>query len=211
MRNLLLSLTLLFTLNACGDAQEEAAKQAKLIQEANKAKAEKDALLVELKAKEKALAKAREEARSIQAKLLAEEKARKEAFLKAEARKAEAAKHIATQQTTNKKLSPVGIEIKENKITIDTNKTKDFFQQLGKNIEAKMTQLTQKLEKGIVDEKEAGVHIDDSHINIDLNKTKDFLETWGKQLQGFVKEFDNMAKEIDNKSQQINNTETKGN
>lgn len=211
MRNLLLSLALLFTLNACGDAQEEAEKEAKLVQEAREANAQKDALLIELKAKEKALAEARAEAKAAQNKLLAKEKEKKEAFLKEEARKSEEAKHSATQQSQNKKLSPVGIEIKENKITIDTNKTKDFFQQLGKNLEAKMTQLTQKLEKGIVDEKEAGIHIDDSHINIDLNKTKDFLETWGKQLQGVVKQFGSMTKEIDSEVQQLNPTQTKGN
>ena len=143
--------------------------------------------------------------------MLAQEKAKKEAFLKEELRKTEEAKRIQTQQSQNEKLAPTGIEIKDNKITIDTNKTKDFFQQLGKNLESKMSKLAQSLEKGIVDAKEAGVHIDDSHINIDLNKTKDFLEIWGKQLQGFVKEFDSMAKKIDSEAQPMINTQTKGN
>ena len=44
--------------------------------------------------------------------------------------------------------------------------------------------------------------MDETHINIDLNKTKSFLDNWGKKMQGFVKEFNNIAKEFDNQEKQ---------
>lgn len=188
MKNLLLSFALLFILNACGNSKEEAAKQAKLTQALHEVQAQKEALLVKLKTKENTLLKLKKEVTFLHAKLLEKEKALTEALLREKSCQEEKAKCIAIQHNKNKKLSPVGIAIEKNRITIDTNKTKDFFQQISKNLEAKMEKLSQELEKGIVDEKEAGVHIDESHINIDFNKTKDFLETWGKQLQSLVNE-----------------------
>jgi len=186
MRNLLLLFTLLFMLNACGDTQKEAAKQAKLMLELHEIKTQKDALVEQLRIKEQALKEARAETKIIQDKLLAE---KKDGFLKEKMYKEEI-KRISTQQNTDKKPSLTGIKITKNKITIDTDKTKSFFQKLSKSFESKTTNIVKSFEKGIIDEKEAGVHIDDTHINIDLNKTKDFLETWGKQLQSFVKELD---------------------
>jgi hypothetical protein len=205
MQNLLLLFILLFSLTACGDSEEKAAQQAKLTQEVQEAKAQKDALLTELKAKEQALAKAREEAKAIKAKLLAQEQAKKEAFLEEESRKAQERKRAIENNTTNKKLSNVGIQVDKNKIIIDTNKTRDFFQKLGKTFENKIKKITQEIEKGVIDEQGAGIKIDETHINIDLNKTKDFLEQWGKKMQGFVKEFDGMAKEMDKSIKTIEN------
>lgn len=213
MKYLLLSCILLFTLSSCGDAEAEASKakvaqQAKLIQEAQ---AQKDALLKEIQAKDAALAKAREEAKDTQAKLLAQEQAKKEAFLKEEAAKKAAQEHLAKEKIANAKLSNVGVHVEEDTITIDTKKTKDFFEQLGKTFQDKIQKMTKELDKGIINEEDAGVKIDETHINIDLNKTKDFLETWGKKMQGFVKEFDSMAKEMDANIKPLENTHTQGN
>jgi len=97
----------------------------------------------------------------------------------------------------NSKFSQIGVTSKEGKITIDTNKTKNYFNDLAQQMKSKMDKMSQDLEKGIVKNEEAGIEMDESHINIDLNKTKTFLETWGKKMQGFVKEFDNVAKEFD--------------
>jgi len=199
MRNLLLTFFLLFSFSGCNDNKQDA----RIAQEA---KAEKDALLAELKAKDEALKKSRLETKAAQAKLMAQEKAKKEAFLKKQV-----AKENEKKMQHNEKLSKVGISIKENTITIDTNKTKNFFENIGKTLGDKLKKITQELEKGMLDEKDAGVKIDATHINIDLNKTKDFLETWGKKMQGFVKEFDTMAKEMDIETEQLKNNHTKGN
>jgi len=202
MRNLLISFLLLLILTSCGEEKTQTNHNTKIeasktiekspAQKAMEAKAEKDALLAELKAKNLALEKARKENQEAQAKLLAQEQEKKEAFLKAQLKKEKEKKEIAQ----NKKLSKVGIHVENNTITIDTNKTKDFFKQLGENFGNKIKKITQELNKDVIDQKEAGIHIDESNINIDFNKTKVFLEKWGKKMQGFVKEFDAMAKDM---------------
>jgi len=103
----------------------------------------------------------------------------------------------AKEKAKNDKLSKFGINIKNETISIDTNKTKDFFDTVSKSLEAKIKTLTTNIEKGIIDTKENGIDINKQHINIDLNKTKSFLETWGKKMQGFVKEFDDIAESMD--------------
>ena len=193
MQYLILSLVFIFSLSSCGE------KETQKVHNTIEAKIEKDALLAELKAKDLALEKSRKETQDAQAKLLAQEQARKEAFLQEEHKKEKEAKQVIQ----NKKLSHAGINIDNNKITIDTDKTKDFFKKLGQNVEDKIKKLTQNIKKGIIDQKDAGVKIDQDTINIDLNKTKGLLEVWGKKMQGFVKEFDTIAKEI--------NTTYKGN
>lgn len=208
MKHILLTSLLLFGLTACGEDEKKLAEQAKQLQ---KTQTQNNALVAEIKAKDAALLKAREEAKAIQEKLLVEEEARKKAFLKAQKEKERLQRHQTEAAIQNKKLSQVGIQVKEDEITINTKKTKDFFEQLGKTFENKIKKITQDLEKGMLDEQDAGVKIDETHINIDLNKTKDFLEGWGKKLQGFVQDFDSIAKELDTQTQQIQNTHPKGN
>lgn len=196
MRPILLTLLLLFTISACTDNETQAKHDAKMAQEVQQHKrlqAEKNSLLAELKAKDMALEKVREEALVAQAALLAQEKVKKEAFIEEQRQK----KRTEKQAVQNEKLSNIGINIDQNKITIDTDKTKDFFQKLTQGFEDKIRKITQDIERGVIDHKDAGVKIDENHIDIDLNKTKDFLELWGKKMQSFVKEFDTMAKEID--------------
>ena len=96
----------------------------------------------------------------------------------------------------NNKYSKIGITKEDGKIIIDTNKTKSYFKDLAHQMKTKMDKMSKDLEKGIVKNEEAGIEMDETHINIDLNKTKNFLDTWGKKMQGFVKEFDNIAKDF---------------
>jgi len=138
-------------------------------------------------AEEKAKAQAEHDAKIAQQAredLLAELKA------KDEARKKEI-------ETKNAQLSQVGISVQEKEITINPEKAKDFFNNIGKKIEEKLQGITEGLEKGTVHNESAGVHIDQSNIQIDLNKTQDFLQEWGKKMQSFVKEIDTMAKSMD--------------
>ena len=107
----------------------------------------------------------------------------------------------------NSKFSQIGVTSKEGKITIDTNKTKSYFKGLAHQMKTKMDKMSKDLEKGIVKNEEAGIEMDETHINIDLNKTKTFLETWGKKMQGFVKEFDEVAKEFNGQNKTIKDTD----
>jgi hypothetical protein len=109
----------------------------------------------------------------------------------------------AQEKKQNPKLNNMGISVEDGTITIDTNKTKDFFNALGKKMDIQMKKMAEDMEKGIIENKEAGVEINEQHIHIDLNKTHDLLMNWGKQIQVFVQEFDEMAKTLE-----INSTNT---
>ena len=93
----------------------------------------------------------------------------------------------------NKKLDQIGIVIDKGTITIDTNKTKDFLQQLSQNMEIQMQKISNDLQKGIIETEEAGININNEHINIDLNKTRNLLEDWSKKIQVFVNEFNKIS------------------
>ena len=88
--------------------------------------------------------------------------------------------------------------MEKDSITIDTNKTKEFFNDLNKKWDVQMKKISDDLEKGIIETKEAGVEINEQHIHIDLNKTQNMLEDWGKKIQVFVEEFEDISKDLDN-------------
>ncbi len=92
-------------------------------------------------------------------------------------------------------------------ITIDTNKTKDFFRDLNQKMAEQIKKIADDLDKGIIESKEAGVEIKEQYIHIDLNKTQTLLQDWSKKMQIFVQEFDEMAKELEINS---SNTTKKG-
>lgn len=104
------------------------------------------------------------------------------------------------EKEKNSKLSQIGITVDKGIITVDTNKTKGFFLDLSSKLEDKMKSISEDINRGAVNEKDAGIEINHTHINIDLNKTKSFLENWKEKLQAFIKEFDSMTKEIDEKT-----------
>ncbi|RUM68602.1 MAG: hypothetical protein DSZ12_04715 [Sulfurovum sp.] len=187
MQKLLFAFLLLFSLFGCNDEKQQALHDAQIKQQAQ---AEKDLLLAQLQAKEEALQEARRNAKLANEKLLANEKAQKEAFIRLQEEKAK-------EIQKNAKLSNVGVSIKEHTITIDTNKTKDFFKNIGKNLENKLRKMTKDLDKGVLEDNNTGININQDHINIDLNKTKDFLNLWGKKMQGFIKDINTMAEEFD--------------
>ena len=141
---------------------------------------------------EKAKAQAKHDAKIIKQ---AREDLRKE--LKAEAKAKEVARQTSTLKNT--KLSEIGIHLHNNEITINPEKTKDFFNNLGKKMEKKVYNFTQDLKKGIIEGEDTGVYIDETKINIDLNRTQDFLSTWDKKMGNFVKEIDDTIKSIDSK------------
>jgi len=129
------------------------------------------------------------------AKVAAQAKAELRAELKKE--QEEKIRQHEEEMRQNNKLSHMGITTDNGKLIIDTNKTKDFFQQMAANIKVHADKFAKDMEKGIIDDKEAGIEVNETHINIDLNKTKSFLDTWSKTLEGYAKEFDTMTKDID--------------
>jgi len=124
-------------------------------------------------------------------------KAKAEVLAKIQANKAQ-------ETTKNAKLAPLGVSMKNGIIQIDTNKTKAYFSTLNTQMEMQMKQISDDLQKGIIETKEAGISINNEHINIDLNKTQNLLENWGKKIQVFVKTFDDIAQDIEDNTSKGN-------
>lgn len=138
------------------------------------------------------------------AEVLAEFEAEKKAQLaqvQATEAKIKALKGLPTTETQTEeekdKLSKMGVEMDNDVITIDTNKTKTFLKDLSKKMEKQMEKISHDLDKGIIEAKEAGVDINNGQINIDLNKTQDLFESWSKKIQVFANEFDDVSNNLD--------------
>ena len=136
-------------------------------------------------AEDKAKAQASHDAKIIK-------QAREDLMAELKAKEVAAAKEDALKNT---KLSQVGISVHDKEITINPEKAKDFFNNIGKKIEERLLNLTKDFDKGVIDGEDTGIHMSESKINIDLNKTQDFLNILGKKMQNFVKDMDVMLKE----------------
>ena len=94
----------------------------------------------------------------------------------------------------------IGIDIGNDKINIDINQTKDFFNTLMKTFEGAAQNIQKDISEGKVDMAEnVGIKIDKENINIDLEKTKSFIEEFGKKIENFIGEIDKAVENIDKK------------
>ena len=94
----------------------------------------------------------------------------------------------------------IGIDIGNEKINIDINQTKDFFNTLMKTFEGAAQNIQKDISEGKVDMAEkVGIKVDKENINIDLAKTKNFMEEFGKKIEGFLGEIDKAVDNIDKK------------
>jgi hypothetical protein len=118
------------------------------------------------------------------------QQAREELLAEMEAKKVQEKK-----QTEN--FNKMGFNVDNGTIMIDTNKTKIFFNELGKKMDMQMKKMAADIEKGVIETKEAGIEVNDQYIHVDLNKTRDLLLDWGTQIQIFVQEFDKIAETLD--------------
>ena len=91
-------------------------------------------------------------------------------------------------------FSKLGIDIGNNKINIDMNQTKDFFNSLKSAFEGTAEKIKNDLADGNLDMQDnVGIKIDKENINIDLEKTKSFIEEFGKKIEGFLDEIDKVV------------------
>jgi len=141
--------------------EKEQAKQAELFKQEQIKKAEKEAAAKVL-AEQKAAQRAAEEAK------LAEERAKNPSV-----------------------MNKMGVTMQEGKLIIDTNKAKEFFSTLQKNLEG----IDRGLQEGnLTAMKPVGIDVTQDKMTIDLNKSRSFFDSWGKKMEAFAKEFDKMTK-----------------
>ncbi len=90
----------------------------------------------------------------------------------------------------------IGIDIGKDKINIDINQTKEFFNTLKQTFEGAAENIQKDISEGKVDLGEnMGIKVDKENINIDLAKTKNFIEEFGRKIESFLGDID---KAVDN-------------
>ena len=95
-------------------------------------------------------------------------------------------------------FTKLGIDISNEKINIDINQTKSFFNNLKQTFEDTAQNIQKGISEGKVNMAEnVGIKIDKEHINIDLAKTKNFVEDLGKKIEGFLAEIDKSVDSIE--------------
>lgn len=96
-------------------------------------------------------------------------------------------------------FSKLGIDLNNNKINIDINQTKNFFNTLKQTFEHTAQNIQKDISEGKVDmANNVGIKIDKENINIDLEKTKSFVEDLGKKIEDFLGEIDKAVEGIEN-------------
>jgi uncharacterized protein YukE len=119
--------------------------------------------------------------------------------------RAELLAELKTQQEDEKRekaakekdstLFRAGISQEGDTITIDTNKTRYFFQNLSKKINKQMEQFSEEMERSI--------EVDENYIHIDINKTGNFLDKWHQKMQNFANEIDALSKSLEHNKTQM--------
>ena len=82
-------------------------------------------------------------------------------------------------------FSELGVDIKNQKISIDFNKTTNFFKKMEIEMHGKADELQHKIEKADINlTRDMGIDFSDEKLEIDLNKTKKMFQ----QINIFMKE-----------------------
>jgi len=91
-----------------------------------------------------------------------------------------------------------GITINEDKIIIDTKKTKDLFGSIMHKLEGSFEKIDSKLKKDqVASVDETGIIIREDIVSIDLNKTKTFLNKWSNSMNSVAEELDKTMSDIE--------------
>lgn len=190
MQHILLLFLVLFSLTACQD--KEQAKKEQALHDAQIVAQARAELSKEFAIKEATLKKSLE-----QNEIKIAQQARDYLLLEQKSEEKKLQYKQSQQELSIDKLAPMGVNVKEGVILIDTNKTKDFFKNISKIMGDKIQKVSQDMKKGMIDIQNAGIAINDEHIHIDLNKTRSLLDTWSQNMQIFVQEFDSLTHKIE--------------
>lgn len=87
----------------------------------------------------------------------------------------------ATGQT--ELMKKMGLQVEDGRIILDTEKSKNFFESLGRSIEKNIHQGVKKAEKHVPSGEEIGIKVEDKKVVIDLNKTRNFMKAWVETME----------------------------
>lgn len=117
------------------------------------------------------------------------EQAKKDAQLAKEQRAQQLKEMQESKAAKELELQNAGISMQDGKITIDTDKTKEFIADLSKKVSKQVEQVSKDLQDGLVETTE-NTEFKKEYISIDLNKTKAMLNEWENKIENFVNEID---------------------
>ena len=95
---------------------------------------------------------------------------------------------VKNQKEEPKILNKIGIQADKDKIIIDTNKTKKFFEDLSKSLKKEAKKLKESTKE--FTQKDLGIKKEKEKIVIDLNKTKTFLDKFSKELENIANDIE---------------------
>ena len=86
-------------------------------------------------------------------------------------------KETLKAKTPNDLLKEMGLDLSESKISIDINKTNNFFEQLEIEMHGKVKKIEKQIENAEINfTKNIGIEVSKDKIGIDLNKTRNMLQ-----------------------------------
>ncbi len=85
-------------------------------------------------------------------------------------------------------MKKMGLQVEKGRIILDTEKSKKFFEALGRQLREGLEEGVEKAKQHAPQEEDLGIHIQKNRIEIDVNKTKAFLKGWVKMMEVLGKE-----------------------
>jgi len=80
-------------------------------------------------------------------------------------------------------MKKMGLQVRDGQIILDTEKSKRFFESLGRSIKENIHQGVKKAEEKMPSGEDLGIHVDDKKVVIDLNRTKNFMKEWVETME----------------------------
>ena len=85
-------------------------------------------------------------------------------------------------------MKKMGLQIEKGRIILDTEKSKNFFEALGRQLREGLDEGVEKAKQHAPKEEDLGIHIRKNRIEIDVNKTKSFMKSWVETMEILGKE-----------------------
>jgi hypothetical protein len=88
----------------------------------------------------------------------------------------------------------MGIEVGNGRITIDTRRTRSYFEAMERQISRGVNRGVQKAKQHASGVDDIGIYVSKERVEIDLNKTRNFLKIWGESMRILGEELDRSLK-----------------
>ncbi len=80
-------------------------------------------------------------------------------------------------------MQKMGLQVDHGRIILDTKKSKEFFEALGKQLKSGVDQSVQKAKQHAPSGSDLGIQVQGEKVVIDLNRTKSFMKGWVETME----------------------------